>query len=106
MTVKEDLVRWPDGNEDSYGVVEKPYFALVVPRGEGGFWMVEQFRYAVGRRTWEFPQGAWSHGSSGPPADLARTELAEETGITAAYLEQLGTLCSAYGFCAQSFGVF
>jgi hypothetical protein len=49
MTVREDVVRHLDGSEGPYGVVEKPDFALVLPRGDGGFWMVEQFRYPIGR---------------------------------------------------------
>ncbi|MDP9417708.1 MAG: ADP-ribose pyrophosphatase, partial [Actinomycetota bacterium] len=42
MTVREDAVRRADGAEGIYGVVEKPDFALVLPRDAGGFWMVEQ----------------------------------------------------------------
>jgi 8-oxo-dGTP pyrophosphatase MutT (NUDIX family) len=81
MTVREDQVRWPDGSVGVYGVVEKPDFALVLPPHQNGFWMVEQYRYPVGRRAWEFPQGSWGHGNTGLSGDLARAELAEETGL-------------------------
>lgn len=106
MTVREDAVRRADGSAGIYGVVEKPDFALVLPRWERGFWMVEQFRYPVGRRAWEFPQGSWGRGGVGDQEDLARRELAEETGLRAERLEHLGHLYEAYGFSTQGFDVY
>ena len=93
MVVREDAVRCLDGSEGIYGVVEKPDFALVLPRGDGGFWMVEQFRYPVGRRAWEFPQGSSADAEVRDTESLARDELAEETGLRAGSLRYLGT-CS------------
>jgi 8-oxo-dGTP pyrophosphatase MutT (NUDIX family) len=68
--------------------------------------MVEQYRYPVRRRAWEFPQGSWSQGAEGEEADLARAELMEETGLRPAILRRLGHLYGAYGFCSQGFDVF
>ena len=106
MSVREDQVRLPDGTPGVYGVVDKPDFALVIPRDADGFWMVEQYRYPVERRAWEFPQGSWGPGQSGSAADLARAELREETGLSAASLTHLGHLFTAYGFCSQGFDVY
>jgi 8-oxo-dGTP pyrophosphatase MutT (NUDIX family) len=106
MTVREDEVRWPDGTPGIYGVVEKPDFALVLPRWRDGFWLVEQFRYPVGRRAWEFPQGGWGRGATGDRVELARRELAEETGLRAAEMTHLGHLYEAYGYSTQGFDVF
>lgn len=106
MTVREDTVRRTDGTTGSYGVVDKPDFALVIPRTSSGFWLVDQYRYPVRRRAWEFPQGSWGGRSQGSAAELARTELAEETGLTAGRLRHLGHLHGAYGFCSQGFDVF
>lgn len=106
MTVREDEVRRADGSAGIYGVVEKPDFALVLPRWRDGFWLVEQFRYPVGRRAWEFPQGSWGHGADGEQSELARRELAEETGLRAATLTHLGHLFEAYGFSNQGFDVY
>jgi 8-oxo-dGTP pyrophosphatase MutT (NUDIX family) len=103
MTVREDEVRWPDGSTGIYGVVEKPDFAVVAPRGDGGWWMVEQYRYTIGRRAWELPQGGWAPGRSGPPEELARLELLEETGLTAERFEHLGHFHGSYGFSRQGF---
>jgi len=106
MTVREDTVRRADGTTGGYGVVDKPDFALVIPRTSSGFWMVEQYRYPVGRRAWEFPQGSWSGRRHADAAGLARSELAEETGFTAGRLHHVGHLHGAYGFCSQGFDVF
>jgi 8-oxo-dGTP pyrophosphatase MutT (NUDIX family) len=84
-------------------VVEKPDFALVIPRQSDGFWMVEQYRYPAGRRAWAFPQGWWGKGRPGSPVQLARAELREEVGLSAARLTHLGKLFTAYGFCSQRF---
>ncbi len=106
MSVREDDVRRPDGATGPYGVVDKPDFALVVPRDDDGLWLVEQFRYPVGRRSWEFPQGSWGTGASGSPAELAAAELREETGLTATTWRHLGHLDTASGFCSQGFDVY
>jgi 8-oxo-dGTP pyrophosphatase MutT (NUDIX family) len=87
-------------------VVDKQDFVLVMPFADDGFWLVQQFRYPVGRREWEFPQGGWPPGHAGMAADLAVAELREETGLTADSFEQLGRLHSCYGFCSQGYDVF
>jgi ADP-ribose pyrophosphatase len=106
MSVREDEIERPDGGAGIYGVVDKPDFALVIPQDESGFWLVEQYRYPVDRRAWEFPQGSWGAGGGGSAEELARTELAEETGLRAGRLVRLGHLYGAYGFCSQGFDVY
>ena len=108
MSVREDGVVLPDGQPGLYGVVDKPDFALVVPReDDGSLWLVEQYRYPVQRRSWEFPQGSWpASGHAGGPAELARAELREETGLLAGRLDHLGRLHEAPGFCSQGFDVW
>ena len=106
IRVREDTVELADGSTGLYGVVEKDDFALVLPWEDGGFWLVEQYRYPLGRRSWEFPQGTWGAGKDGTPEDLARAELAEETGLRAARLEHLGLLDLASGLMTQRFDVW
>lgn len=106
LRLREDEVEFPDGQRGSYAVVEKQDFVLVLPRENGGFWLVEQYRYPVARREWEFPQGGWPVGRSGPSAELAVAELREETGHTAASWHHLGRLHAAVGFCAQGFDIY
>lgn len=104
--MREDEIVLPDGSPGTYGVVEKPDFALVIPFDGERFHLVEQFRYPVGERCVEFPQGAWEGAVEPDPADLARGELEEETGLRAGSLRHLGRLFHAYGFCSQSFDAF
>jgi 8-oxo-dGTP pyrophosphatase MutT (NUDIX family) len=106
IRVREDGVEWPDGTPGIYGVVEKPHFALVIPAERDGFWLVEQYRYPLGRRAWEFPQGTWTHGDGGTEEELARAELEEETGLRAAELRHLGHLDLAPGLMTQEFDVW
>lgn len=104
--LREDEVEFPSGETGTYSVIDKQDFVVVLPFADDGFWLVQQFRYPVGRREWEFPQGGWSHGKTGTPAELAAIELREETGFTAGSLVHLGRLYAAYGFCSQGYDVF
>lgn len=106
FTLHEDRVRFPDGTEGMYTWVEKRDFALVLAVQDGGFWLVEQFRYPVGSREWEFPQGGWPQGESGTREDLAARELREETGLRAGRLRHLGHLHAAYGLLSQGYDVW
>lgn len=106
IRVREDVIEHEDGSTGLYGVVERPDFALVIPRQDDGFWLVEQYRYPLGRRSWEFPQGTWGAGKDGSAEDLARAELAEETGLRAGRLEHLGLLDLAPGLMTQRFDVW
>ena len=73
---------------------------------EGDFvYLIEQFRYTVGGRYWEFPQGGWEVAEV-VPEDLARGELREETGLTADRMTHLSTLQIAYGVMNQKHYVF
>jgi 8-oxo-dGTP pyrophosphatase MutT (NUDIX family) len=106
MTVREDKTLRRDGVEGTFGVVEKPDFALVIPYFAGGFHLVEQYRYPVRGRYWEFPAGAWEDNPNADPLSLAHGELSEETGLRAATMIPLGHLFEAYGYSSQGFHVF
>jgi ADP-ribose pyrophosphatase len=107
MRLREDTIRRRDGTESIYGVVEKPDFAVIVPLEEdGSLHMVEQYRYPVGGRFWEFPQGAWEGSPDADPLDVARGELREETGLTAAEMIHAGWLHEGYGYANHRFHVF
>jgi 8-oxo-dGTP pyrophosphatase MutT (NUDIX family) len=103
MRVREDEIVLPDGSAGIYGVVDKPDFALVIPLERDHVWLVEQFRYPVGRRCWEFPQGSSEDEPASSPVELARAELREETGLAAGELRHVGHLHHAPGFCSQGF---
>jgi 8-oxo-dGTP pyrophosphatase MutT (NUDIX family) len=106
MTVREDEIIRADGSAGIYGVIDKPPSALVLPFEDDGFWLVEQYRYTVGGRYWEFPQGTLPDRADGDPDEVARHELAQETGLRAGRVERLGRFFHAYGMSNQACNVF
>ena len=107
LRLREDRIRRPDGSDGIYSYVDKPDFALVIAVENGGFHLVEQYRYPVRERSWEFPQGTLPGLDPAPdPEHLAREELRQETGITAAVMRHLGHLYCASGMSKQGFDVF
>ncbi len=106
MQVREDEFERVDGATGIYGVVDKPDFALVIAEQDGFLHLVEQYRYPIGRRSWEFPMGGWPPGRTGTMRALAEAELQEETGLTAARWEHLVGLRGAPGFCSQRYDIF
>lgn len=106
MQVREDAIRRPDGSQGIYGVVEKPDFAVVAAIEDGQVHLVEQYRYPLGCRFLELPQGSWPSGSSGTPEALARLELREETGIEAREMIHVANVHAGSGFMAQRYDVF
>ena len=101
MVVREDDVRRPDGSDGIYGVVDKPDYALVIACRDDQVHLVEQFRYPLGLRRWEFPQGTAPDRADADPAELAERELREETGLRAARMEPIGLLDVAPGMSSQ-----
>src|SRR4051794_5936396 len=106
MRVHEDRTERADGTPGLYGWIEKPPAAMIVPVEDGHVWLIEQYRYPVGRRFWEFPQGAWEGVSGASAEELARGELAEETGLRASEMTLLGRLYFAYGMSDQAVDVW
>jgi 8-oxo-dGTP pyrophosphatase MutT (NUDIX family) len=109
MIVREDDIRRQDGTPGIYGVIDKPTYALVVAEDGDRYRLVEQFRYPIGLRRWEFPQGTAPgtvDGDEPLPADLAAQELREETGLRATSLVVLGQLDLAPGMSSQRGWVF
>lgn len=106
LRLRVDDIEYPDGTSGVYSVIEKTDFTVVLAMQDDGFWLVEQYRYPVQRRAWEFPQGTWRRGAHGTALELARTELREETGLAARDWRHLGRLYAAYGYSDQAFDVF
>jgi 8-oxo-dGTP pyrophosphatase MutT (NUDIX family) len=107
LRLHEDVIRWPDGSPGIYSYVERPDFALVIPVENGGFHLVEQYRYPLRKRSLEFPQG--THPGLDPTTDaeaLAHEELRQETGLRASAMRRLGLLDTAKGFARQGCHVF
>jgi 8-oxo-dGTP pyrophosphatase MutT (NUDIX family) len=83
IRVTEHQVINPSGGPGIYGTVHFKHLAIgiVVLDAEAHTWLVGQYRYALGRYSWEIPEGGGQHGVE--PLDSAKRELKEETGIEA-----------------------
>jgi ADP-ribose pyrophosphatase len=108
-SVREDVIERANGQRGIYGVIDKDPAGIIIPleaTKQGEFvYLIEQFRYTVGARHLELPQGGWEEAEV-DPEELARGELREETGLTAKRMTQLGTLQIAYGVMNQKHHVF
>jgi 8-oxo-dGDP phosphatase len=106
LSLREDDILRPDDSTGIYSVIDKPTYALVIPQDGDRFHLVEQFRYPLGMRRWEFPQGTAPGQEESDPIELANRELREETGLRAASIEFLGMLDVAPGMSSQRGRVF
>ncbi|MCX8667286.1 NUDIX hydrolase [Acetobacteraceae bacterium B3987] len=105
--VREDRIIHPGGKKGLYGVVERGTFAVIMPvHGDGRITLVQQFRYPVGKRLWEFPMGMWETRPDADATELALGELREETGLRAGELIHAGTLYQGAGYSTQMGHVF
>jgi ADP-ribose pyrophosphatase len=104
--VREDQIRRPDGTDGLYGVVERADFVVIVPVRDGRLTLVEQYRYPVQARIWEFPMGMWEDRPGADPATVAAGELREETGLVAGEMRHAGTIFQGPGYCTQRGHVF
>jgi len=101
IRLRKDDIERADGSLGTYAVVVKRDFALIIPAENGGFHLVEEYRYPLGRRGWSFPQGGFPADEMGTPEELARMELAQETGLRAGRMTHLGTLAAGHGTTNQ-----
>jgi len=108
-SVREDEIERSDGSRGIYGVMDKEPACIIVPlerAADGEFlWLVRQFRYTVGASYYELPQGCWETAGV-EPEELARGELAEETGLRAGRMTHLADLWIAYGAMRQIHHVY
>jgi 8-oxo-dGTP pyrophosphatase MutT (NUDIX family) len=89
IVVWHDRVVHPDGSDGIYGVVHFRTRAVgvVLLDDADRVLLVGQFRYPLGRYSWEIPEGGSPRGED--PRDGIVRELEEETGFTAASWREL-----------------
>lgn len=89
MTIIEDKVIQPDGKKGIYGTADIKAGAAVIPIDEqGNVYLIDEFRYAIGRRTIKAAGGAVEENE--PPLNAAKRELSEELGLEAKEWIDLG----------------
>ena len=89
FTMVEDDVLLPDGNTESYTIIDFPDFAAVLPIYEDKFVFIRNYRYPIDKQVLEIPAGLIDQGET--PEDAAIRELEEETGYI---LEKPEKLCT------------
>jgi ADP-ribose pyrophosphatase len=105
LSLREDSIERSNGVHGIYSVVDKQDCAIILPIDGDHIWCVEQFRYTIGERALELPQGGWEVDNP-DPEELARGELREETGLIAGRMTALPWMWIAYGFSRQRQFVF
>jgi len=104
-SLREDRVRFPDGSEGVYTVVEKRDAVWVMPVLEDGrVVLIRNYRYTVGEWLWELPAGGIEPGAL--PEETARRELAEEIGGAAATLEEVARFYTMPGIGDETAHIF
>jgi 8-oxo-dGTP pyrophosphatase MutT (NUDIX family) len=89
ISVREDAVIRPGGEQGIYGVVHFKNIAIGILAVEDDFiYLVGQYRYPLEQYSWEIPEGGCAEGED--PLAAAQRELEEETGLRADRWEKLG----------------
>jgi 8-oxo-dGTP pyrophosphatase MutT (NUDIX family) len=89
ISVREDAVVRPDGDDGIYGVVHFKNIAVgVLAIEDEDVYLVGQYRYPLNMYSWELPEGGCAEGED--PLAAARRELEEETGLCATSWRKLG----------------
>lgn len=92
-----DRVRLPDGVEAEREVVlHRGAVGMVALDGDGGVFLVRQYRHAPGRELLEIPAGKLAEKEE--PRQCARRELMEEIGYDAGELTELVSFYTSPGF--------
>lgn len=91
ISVHEDQVIRPDGEDGIFGVVEMVGGVSVLPLDEEGYvYLTKEFRYAIKKDSIEVISGGIDKNEK--VIDAAKRELKEETGIIADEWIDLGTV--------------
>ena len=105
LTLKQDIVRLPDGRQAAREYVTHPGAVMMIPLFDDGTVLMErQFRYPVGEVMLEFPAGKLD-----PQEGALRCgerELEEETGYSAARWDYLTRIHPVISYSTEFIDVF
>lgn len=105
VNVEQMDVQIGDKGWHTFQVVRHPGGAAVLPlHSDGTVTLIRQPRPAIGALTIEIPAGRLSHGED--PAECARRELLEETGLIAGGISSLGHIYPSPGVFDEKIHLF
>lgn len=106
LEVFRDRVELPDGRTSVREWIDHPGAAAVVPLFEDGTTiLLRQFRYPTGKVMVEVPAGKCDVPGE-DPEEVARRELAEETGWRADRFSRLASLYPCIGYSSERIAFF
>lgn len=89
ISVHEDKIVRPNGEEGLFGIVEySPGVSTVALDSDNNIFLVEEFAYAIGEYNISLPQGGVEPNES--YLNAAKRELREEAGVEASEWKELG----------------
>lgn len=106
-TLFDDDVRFnPSGANGRYvrWAWKSPYSVAVLAEFQGSFAVIRTFRHSARQEVYEVPKGFGSRDLS--PLQVARMELAEETGLRSLDIRHLGTVQADMAFAAHPMHLF
>ena len=99
IRVYKDVVELDDGTRSLREIVQHNGGVCIALKKEDSYFVVEQFRYALGRDMLEFPAGKIEKGED--PLEAILREVEEETGYKAEGLTELGYVIPTCGYCTE-----
>jgi len=100
INLRVDRVVLPSGRETTREIAGYPNSVGIVALDDAeNVILVRQYRHAVGKTLLEIPAGGMEEGEG--PQQSARREFEEETGYTAAGMEQIGGIYAAPGYSTE-----
>ncbi len=104
LWIEDRTIILPNGREKS-GIIVHPGDAVVIlPRSGDGYYLIRQYRFAIGSWIYEVPAGTMESGEE--PQQTARRELIEETGFDAKTIVSLGFIYTTPGFTDEKIWLF
>lgn len=105
FTLCEDILEFPDGHQSQFSYLKHPGACVMIPlMDDDTVLLIKQYRHAIGRYIWEFPAGTINGGEA--PLACAHRELIEETGFSAAKMEDWGEIYPIPSYSTESIHVF
>lgn len=78
--------------------------SAIVPVEDGQVYLVQQYRYPIGKVTWEIPAGKREEDQT--PLSCAKAELAQETGLKAAKWKKLAVFNPSNAFSTEYLHIY